>query len=332
MRETPIFITDDAVLNIYIIGYNVMGESILFEIKDKDAKIYGLIDCYKENGLNKTFDMLKERDVTELYFLLWSHPDRDHSLGLEDIIEHFGDKIRLFGISEGISLEEINSTNNNRQHNDVENVYRVINEVSKSLGLRFVYINHSIREFKIPFLKSNGENIDFKIKPFAPLCNIVRENRIKIFKNIQNNETSQILKNKISTGFLITLGDYNLCFAGDITNEGLLGDDYKKYLKNLFKDIDFVKIPHHGSKSSDKFLNLLPKNFNYAGVTKFQTTAPNPDIISMYKNRTRNFLATFPINIQPDNYESDCGIIKLTIPFDNISYVNHELIGNASTL
>ena len=28
-------------------------------------------------------------EVKELYFLLWSHPDRDHSLGLNDIITYF---------------------------------------------------------------------------------------------------------------------------------------------------------------------------------------------------------------------------------------------------
>lgn len=331
MSETPIFITDNAILNIYIIGYKTMGESILFEISDSkiEKSLYGIIDCYKENGLNYTFNFLKTQNVEELYFLLWSHPDKDHSLGLNDIITYFDDKIKLLGISDGVSFEEINSSKNVQKYNDVEKVYKEINNISKKLGQRFIYINHATKEFKIPFIKENGEKIDFKIKPFAPLCNIVRSERVKLFRDMD--KSTKNIKNKISTGFLITLGDYDLCFAGDITNEGIIGDDYKRSLTTLFKDIDFVKIPHHGSKNSDIFLHLLPKNFSYAGLTKFNSTTPAPEIVLKYKNRT-NVLATFPIEKQINEYKHNYGVVKLTIPFDQINYIKYSFEGNACKL
>lgn len=331
MIENPIFITDNAVLNIYIIGYKTMGESILFEISDSkiEKSLYGIIDCYKENGLNYTFDFLKTQEVKELYFLLWSHPDRDHSLGLNDIITYFGNKIKLLGISDGISFEEINSSNKKQKYNDVEKVYIEINNISQKLGQRFIHINHATKEFKIPFIKENGEKIYFTIKPFAPLCNIVRNERVKLFRDMHKN--TKCLKNRISTGFLITLGDYDLCFAGDITNEGLVGDDYKKFLTTLFKNIDFVKIPHHGSKNSETFLQLLPKNFSFAGLTKFNSTTPNPEIVSKYKNRT-NVLATFPMEKQIKEYEHSYGVVKLTIPFNHINYIEYSFEGNACKL
>lgn len=338
MIEEPILITEDAVVNVYIVGYKNIGESIVIEILDSllENPICGIIDCYRSNSLNWAFKFLKDKNINEIQFLLWSHPDEDHSKGLNDILNIYKDKIKTLYISEGLSLDEINksislmSNTDNENINYMKEIFVLINEISKKIDDQFIHVNHATREFKIPFFYRNGKKANVTLKPFAPLSRICHEERIKIFDTIINDHNHSIKKNKISIGFLMTIGERKLVFTGDMINEVLGSENYTKALKKAFSDTDFFKIPHHGGKSSDKFINLLPKKIGIASVTRYHESNPDPEVIKQYQRKTTELYCTSHLERVKNIH--DIGVIKISIPFDNSKLIKTNLKGNACKL
>lgn len=339
MPDNTIFITNEAVVSIYLIGYKNMGESIILEINDKSWKrpICGIIDCFKLGNLNKTLDILINNNIEKLNFVFWTHPDKDHSYGLDDILEYFKDNIGILGISEGISVHELkNSIPKNIPSgcNYLKKIFDLISNISANIQDDFISINHATGNLiNLNFQMQNGDKYIFSIKPFAPLSYICRSECLKVFNNLinENDDKYSILKNKISTGFICSVGNRKICFTGDIINEALPNGKYFEALKQKFTDIDFFKIPHHGGKSSDKFLDLLPKYINYAGVTRFNKSNPDFDVIQKYKIcHHAQVLST--TNFDEKKNVNDFGIIKISIPFNSLSPIQTSFIGNACVL
>ena len=77
-------------LVIYTIGYEKEGESVIALIKTDGIVVFSMvIDGYKNKKHNASFDILENEKVANLDFFCWSHPDKDHSLGIEDYIKLF---------------------------------------------------------------------------------------------------------------------------------------------------------------------------------------------------------------------------------------------------
>ena len=79
-------------IKVYVIGYSNRGESIciLFLDAGYDNKVlYSIvIDSFKYKGLNETVEILNQWgiDKDKLNMLVWSHPDYDHTYGIDEII------------------------------------------------------------------------------------------------------------------------------------------------------------------------------------------------------------------------------------------------------
>lgn len=72
---------------VYLIGYNSQGESILFFLRTDEGVIYsGVVDCYTYKSINKTIDLLKKENIEKIDFLCWTHPHDDHSLGIDKLL------------------------------------------------------------------------------------------------------------------------------------------------------------------------------------------------------------------------------------------------------
>lgn len=91
-------------IETYIIGYKSQGESILFFIRtDGGISFSGLVDCFYLKDIDKVRDILEGNKISTLDFICWTHPDWDHSKGLENIIEKiptnfFGEHIHIMKI------------------------------------------------------------------------------------------------------------------------------------------------------------------------------------------------------------------------------------------
>lgn len=93
--------------------------------------------------------------------------------------------------------------------------------------------------------------------------------------NISDNDLSLVL--------LLNYYNTNILFTGDI--EGL-GEKNVQY--NINTDIDFLKVPHHGSNTSskDEFLNVLNPNFGFISVGRNNNFGhPHEEVIRRYKDK-----------------------------------------------
>ena len=50
-----------------------------------------VVDCYAKGDVNKTKELLDKFHVEHIDLLCWSHPDKDHSVGVDTLIENFCD-------------------------------------------------------------------------------------------------------------------------------------------------------------------------------------------------------------------------------------------------
>ena len=97
MRNLNKIVTEelkDLFIKIYLIGFEMQGESCIFLIYSKEPRrklIYSIVmDCYKDSEINEVEEICKsELGQEKLDMLVWSHPHDDHTVGLDEIIKKY---------------------------------------------------------------------------------------------------------------------------------------------------------------------------------------------------------------------------------------------------
>lgn len=87
----------------------------------------------------------------------------------------------------------------------------------------------------------------------------------KILKKLEANKS--IKGNDISISAILRIGKYGFFFGGDAENDEL-SEISNEYLHNL----TFVKIPHHGSPTSDKLPSIISKEVKREAQEMFEAT------------------------------------------------------------
>jgi beta-lactamase superfamily II metal-dependent hydrolase len=80
------------IVKIFVIGYSQRGESVIVAFLDKESNnvLYTIvIDSFTYKGINKTLDLLNQYNISSIDMLCWSHPDYDHTKGLDVLINQF---------------------------------------------------------------------------------------------------------------------------------------------------------------------------------------------------------------------------------------------------
>lgn len=279
-------------VDIYTIGYSPEGESIVFVIYSGKEKLYtGVIDSYEKNNENYTKKLLEELEISKIDMLCWSHPDRDHSLGLE----------KLFGFLEESSVFVI--PNNivaykDKIENDFSKIWDFIRneemfpkEQKKSgyspVKCRIQYISESAEVCNLPcqFFTYGISKYEFSLKSFLPISH-------DTYRNQFNNR--MIEENGFSVGLMLQLGEFCAVFASDCSDKYI-----QKIDKTHFSEYcDFLKIPHHGSANSTKILDCFRTAFEQkyyieaASVTKKTKKLPNNEAVKKYYQYCENILYT----------------------------------------
>lgn len=258
-------------VKIFVIGYPHQGESIVVLLMDCDTIIYScVIDSFRNGSHNETIAILRQMNVDKLDTLCWSHPDYDHSLGIDTIIKEFCDEntiilVPMFVDGKSNDFIEFNAIDKPIIDNIVE-----VNRRSKST---FVYVGtckYGRNEIVSLMLSDYPENVPFQIHALSP--STPRLN----FKKFDN---KKLKKNELSIVLCLTLADNKFLFCSDIE---------KEYIEHLNVDClqypIFLKIPHHSSSTSQRLLDLISfdKEQSYACSTKFKDKLPDMNILNQY--------------------------------------------------
>lgn len=302
--------TNSFIINLYTIGYESKGESIYISIESNDKEFFYdiLIDCYKTDR-NRTMELLsKVKDKKELNCICLTHYHDDHFRGLEEVLDEYTKKETIVLIPDvdcesSLSEEAINIRN--RIAEIVKNGRQNFGTVQKVSDPKIIINNNLIIDNK---------KIEFGILAISPLSKITMRNVGRNPKEIEQND--------YSISLLISLGNLNFLFTGDIMNNTLTNIN-EKY------SINYLKIPHHASKDSDKIFEKINMDNNTVCVsTNYRISdLPNVEILNKYNEITNEIYIT-----QKDN-KDDFGIIhtkyNLDINQGNLIYDTKNLYNSS---
>lgn len=263
-------------LRIYTIGYPEQGESILCLLLDGDGILYSfVVDSFCSNNGTKhvVCEILESLGINEIDAFIWTHPDKDHSVGIKQILDRFdANRTAEIIISEGV----YNSVNKLKAH--AIKVYHYLEE------------NYNTRQkYQLNKVSTTTDEkrsiLSFKIKEAASFRDITCEFLFvaplsaKIIRQ-EFNETNDY--NAMSIMFALSLNRVNYLFCGDVEDSTL-----SHINKSIFKNTRFIKIPHHGSITSLKVIEYLKQNLikDAVGVTTVfnSNSLPNPDVLRKYQ-------------------------------------------------
>lgn len=322
----PFFIDDitDIILEIYVVGYHEKGESIVLFLCDKSqekAIFTAVIDCFCFADLNKTYEILQDRQIESTDLLCWTHPDEDHTKGLDDIINQFCTHKTKFILPEGIygkksdilqySEDELKLIQTINSYNTHQNY--CVNSISANPSC-------ALEILKYEFSDNIGKKLIFSIDAVAPISAIIRR-RI-------DSEPEKIKNNDFSIALLVNLGNMQFFLSGDIENQTI-----QQLSENFIDNLVFLKIPHHASQSSNLLLSKIVNSQRDTQIPISCTTVykshnlPNPELMEEYKIYSEKLHSTGFNDFQNFNY----GIMEYS--FEPLTEkIIYNLYGNAEEL
>lgn len=311
MQRPPYLVKEELVIEINVIGYKTEGESSVVFIKyDSGIAFSIVVDCFCYQNKNKTIEILRNNNVKSIDYLCWSHPDYDHSQGMCDIFTEFVNEKTIINIPENVdNAYEICS-------NKVKNLFDTLKKEScKRKSNIYTVSDNKDLLFYTDDICFKYDNYDFclEMKSFAPNSSLICEKSLY----------GDFNKNDLSIGFTMSLGEDVLMFTGDMGNTTIAE------LIKLPSQPCFLKIPHHGSKTSSKMLDVLD-SVNVACSTvyrKGKNNLPSHNVINLYKKKTNNLYITSSDTNNLNGY----GVINKSIDVLNDSFQT-KLDGDAISI
>lgn len=314
-------------IKVYVIGYSNRGESIcvLFLDAGYDNKVlYSIvIDSFKYEGINKTIDILKQWGINKdkLNMLVWSHPDYDHTFGINEIINMFCNENTMVILPYDLNGEAWNKIKYNREDNDiVKNILKLTRRKFKS------HETACVPEKKfVPFQQLVFNDL------IGDLCTTIQAlsphgSRINYLLETH----SEIHKNDLSLCLQIDIGNEYKCsliFLSDIEN-----DDIEMLYPKCYDSPVFIKIPHHTSSTSDKYCNMISslKEKPYIACTTIYKSQklPEKDLLNEYRNNVRQVDCTGFRKSKKQNY----GYVEYTFDFYNEFKITVQHKGHATVV
>ena len=218
------------------------GDCAVVRIGDKVLMIDGGSTSVKEVGKYRIVPFLKYKGISRIDYIFISHSDEDHISGILEILE----KDDHFGIDVGcVVLPRINMKDDN---------YVVLEEEVKDTGLRLSYIGR-------------GDTISVPVGKGAT-CDIRCLHPYPDYAWVDANDYSEVLE--------LDYMDFEGIFMGD------LGEHGEEIIESGLRDVDYLKVGHHGSKysSSDGFLERIRPEIAVASAGKNNRYGhPTPETI-----------------------------------------------------
>lgn len=312
----------DIRLRIFIIGYSDQGESIVVLFMDKEENVFYtiVIDCYAKDELNKTMELLDKFNIhNHIDLLCWSHPDRDHTLGIDSLIDKYCDDKSFIFVPFGIEGNENDCVSyNNGDKEIVDKIFALNSRLHKAFKPVGCPEESSLQLPGFDFCSLLEKSLPVRIYALSPLSEYIADAKRRYTEN-----GKYIHKNLFAISLCMIVGEnYYFHFCSDIENSTIAHMN-----QDFFEKATFVKIPHHSSKGSSKLLGLLPANkFISCSTTFTPSNLPHQEILELYEKRSSNLHWT---GIPSDGQKLGYGIIEYTFDLFGEHVVDIKLHGNA---
>lgn len=316
----PLKFLSDLLIRIYVVGFHKQGESIVLLFKNKQSGIifYSIvIDSFMKNNVHKTIEILNYEHIDHLNILCWTHPDNDHSWGLDKLLDSkFCNKntkfISPYGIESKNLLYEGYNTYQRRYLEKLEDNIKESNVLHEIQSVSIKQHN-VIDSFEI----TDGiNNIDVNILSLSPFSSMLLK-KSSLKSGIERNDFSIVLS--------INIGSYKFLFTSDIMDSNIDNLNPKYFDEPLF-----IKIPHHGSDKSKKMIAMLKTGADkntIAFTTRFsRQNLPKEAIVEQYKQKCNR------VDYTGDSGTHIYGIIRYDVDLYGDQDVKCGHMGNARKL
>lgn len=276
-------------LDIYLIGYPTEGESIVCCLRTDNENSPFLftcvIDCYRNEKFNYTVELLKKLKISNLDLLCWTHPDKDHSLGIDELLEDYVGANTVVSIP--ISLPEHKADFNEETQKYCHMILNCLKKRKLENKIRLQYTCNNTEVYARDYLKINQDkSYRLRIKAIAPDSNLVA--------NLLSRKT--VKSNIFSIALCLSFEEVNVLFTGDLENNTIRE---AQDIWDLPDNFHYIKIPHHGSSSSSDLIDFFERRKNsifmegIACSTVFKKAGlPEREILKRYENIVEKVICT----------------------------------------
>jgi len=248
--------------SLHVIACDVgQGDAVLVTYKTSEILIDGgpngnVLDC-----LDRHLPFWDRR----LEVVIMTHPQTDHYTGLIDVFKNY--KVGVFVAG------ELDSSNQS---------YQVLKTLVRGSGTRVVNPTTGMKVIvsliQLDIVWPNKTFVNDEVAYISP----------KNAGNVLGTYTTKLDPNEFSIVAIMSFQDFRGIFTGDIGPE----TEEKIIAENVLKSVNYIKIPHHGSKNglTENFLRILNPSVAVISVGhKNSYGHPNREILDMltkYKVKT----------------------------------------------
>ena len=279
---------ENLVLSIYLVGYKNIGESIVVLFHDagkeeKEPVFSFVVDSYKKDDLFLTKKILDDNEVKGLDIVCWTHPHRDHTPGIDEIVEQYFKPDMWFFMPMfyfGNLRQDLLKTESAFTEEANKSLGKILKKKDKSNNVKNAIIANGDITKHYPILMKTEDGVcrDLDFYFLTPYGNLIDQYVIK------GTEISK--PNDLSISFIMSVDGYDFFFGGDIENNHADHID-----KQLIRGMRWIKVPHHCSKSGEVICNNINPCFNYAASTVFTSSGlPESEIQEKYAQKGRLFM------------------------------------------
>lgn len=245
------------------------GDCIVLEYtENEDKKIWGVVDCFESGDNTKTSPLKflkdKKRKVKKLTFVCLTHPDKNHYIGMLEILKYFNEEDREtdefwdFGLDKEKLELLIGQSKDKESSAELLLLYGFVNEKKPTREMEY---RICVREWQHSIQIRNNENFVADVTTSQDL-NVsnslaLRPIRIRALSPIPvdirtyfSSSTKKPKKHQLCVVLVVMFGDKNILLAADAVNWLKILEDWNQYCKaeKINEKFDFIKVSHHGSK------------------------------------------------------------------------------------
>lgn len=275
-------------IRIFVVGgQKGDGEGILILFFNGSNVIRTIsIDCCQtiihERECNLLCELLEHFHVENIDCFVWTHPHDDHSKGLDGLVDKYYRKSSI-----GIIPKQIYGVGNDivKMRPTSMKVLRKINSKFSKKNLKSIDCQENEKRCVYSFQLE--DIFSSRILPVSLYC-LTPIDFILDDKRRNNQTISDSLLNEISLSLILDVDGYCFFFGGDAPDKTLKETD-----RQSLYGCKWVKIPHHGSKSSMNAVSSFNRAVDSAVAVSFLSQKlPNKEVIERYKTVTNQIYIT----------------------------------------
>ena len=217
-----------------------------------------LVDCHltKSNGTyQRFFEFLEKRKVNRLEYVVQTHPDIDHFLGMVDVLRYFTSDGRSVGCwcDSGSNSQQVRERLDPDSKRRYDELQRLLDELDEQNKITF----HSVDKNGCEIGPKGFEGL-VDLIPIAPDPAVTRRAFRRDVDRLKKNPAAALSANPLSVLFVVCLNEngnrFQLLLGADPEVDTLANAlavwEKRAFDSNRPQTFDAVKVPHHGSANS----------------------------------------------------------------------------------